>query len=222
VVGAEGTQQTVSFVVTVETPWDANSDGIVDIRDIVTVAAEFGRSVEEDSPADVNRDGIVDIVDLVLVARHFGESVGILAAPQLPAGARLSSLQTWRDEAIRVHNGTSQFQRGIQVLEALIAAVAPHQTALLPNFPNPFNPETWIPYELSGDSHVVLTIYDNSGRTVRRLDIGSRAAGAYRSRDRAAYWDGRNDFGEQAGSGIYYVELGTFGKPALRRLIVLR
>ncbi len=80
---------------------------------------------------------------------------------------------------------------------------------LLPNYPNPFNPETWIPFDLAGSGRVEVTVYDDLGRVVRRVDLGHMAAGVYRARDRAAYWDGRNDAGEPVASGAYFIELRT-------------
>ena len=77
---------------------------------------------------------------------------------------------------------------------------------LLPNYPNPFNPETWIPYRLANAADVILTIYDTKGTMVRRLDLGYQPAGSYTARNRAAYWDGRNENGESVASGIYFYQ----------------
>ena len=84
------------------------------------------------------------------------------------------------------------------------APLVPAETALLPNYPNPFNPETWIPYQLAKSADVALTIYDVRGVVVRRLALGHRPAGFYRSRGRAAHWDGRNALGEKVASGLYF------------------
>ena len=83
----------------------------------------------------------------------------------------------------------------------------PSETMLLSNYPNPFNPETWIPYHLAESAHVVLTIYTVDGKIVRRLDLGHQAAGYYQSKSRAAYWDGRNSVGERVASGLYFYTL---------------
>ena len=85
----------------------------------------------------------------------------------------------------------------------------PNQSQLLQNYPNPFNPETWIPYQLSEDSPVSVSIYDTTGQLVRTLSLGFQAAGFYNSRDRAAYWDGRNSLGERVASGVYFYKLET-------------
>ena len=85
----------------------------------------------------------------------------------------------------------------------------PDTTALLPNYPNPFNPETWIPYHLATDAEVTLTIYDVRGGVVRTLTLGHQPAGVYETRHRAAYWDGRNQIGEPVASGVYFYTLST-------------
>ena len=83
----------------------------------------------------------------------------------------------------------------------------PMKTALLPNYPNPFNPETWIPYQLSKTVAVTLTIYTVGGQGVRELAFGHQAAGMYQSKSRAVYWDGRNQVGESVASGVYFYTL---------------
>ena len=108
----------------------------------------------------------------------------------------LSSFQRWGGEAERV----------------------PERTALLTNYPNPFNPETWIPYHLATDAAVVLTIYDVHGSRVRELRLGHQAAGVYESRGRAAYWDGRNQLGEPVASGVYFYTLSAGEFTATRKL----
>ena len=96
----------------------------------------------------------------------------------------------------------------------------PEVTALLPNYPNPFNPETWLPYQLSKPADVTLTIYDIQGRVVRDLDLGHQRAGLYHSRSRAAYWDGRNTHGESVASGIYFYTLKAGDFAATRKLLI--
>jgi len=98
----------------------------------------------------------------------------------------------------------------------------PEQTQLLQNYPNPFNPETWIPFELNQGSDVKLTIYDMAGRLVRRLDIGFQEAGTYLQRDRAIYWDGRTQSGEQVASGTYFYTLKTAGYVSTQKMIILK
>ena len=98
----------------------------------------------------------------------------------------------------------------------------PTQNLLLQNYPNPFNPETWIPYQLSNDSSVSVSIYDTTGQLVRTLPLGFQSAGFYNSRDRAAYWDGRNTLGERVASGIYFYQLTTPAFQQTRRLVIVK
>ena len=96
----------------------------------------------------------------------------------------------------------------------------PSETALLPNYPNPFNPETWIPYLLAAPAEVTLTIYDMNGGAVRRLEVGHQSAGMYQNRNRALYWDGRNQRGESVASGVYFYTLTSGEFTATRKMLV--
>ncbi|MBI1929652.1 PD40 domain-containing protein [Candidatus Poribacteria bacterium] len=107
-------------------------------------------------------------------------------------------------------------------LANLIAYHIPTETKLLPNYPNPFNPETWIPYQLSKPSHVSIIIYDALGRVVKRLDLGYQPAGLYQTRTRAVHWDGRNEVGEPVASGVYFVQLKAEGYQQTRRIVLLK
>ena len=98
----------------------------------------------------------------------------------------------------------------------------PPQTALLPNYPNPFNPETWIPYHLSEPANVTLTIYSAEGRLVRTLALGHQPAGIYESKSRAAYWDGRNNVGERVASGLYFYRLTAGDFAATGKMLILK
>jgi len=98
----------------------------------------------------------------------------------------------------------------------------PEATRLLPNYPNPFNPETWIPFELSEESEVVITIYGMRGEVIRRLDLGRTREGAYVTREQAAHWDGRNDLGERVASAAYIYEIKAGDHVERRKLVVLK
>ena len=95
-------------------------------------------------------------------------------------------------------------------------------TALFQNFPNPFNPETWMPYRLATDSPVTFRIYDVQGQLMRELDLGARKAADYLTRESAAYWDGRNQFGETVSSGVYFYTLKAGSYEATRRMLILK
>ncbi|RKU38931.1 hypothetical protein C6496_04000 [Candidatus Poribacteria bacterium] len=105
---------------------------------------------------------------------------------------------------------------------APITAALPNDTQLLANYPNPFNPETWIPYQLATNSDVQITIYNMKGSVIRTLALGHQAAGFYTGRSRAAYWDGRNGLGERVASGVYFYQLQTDGSSLMRRMIILK
>ena len=115
-----------------------------------------------------------------------------------------------------------RMSRGVHDYRVALSWVAPEQTRLLPNYPNPFNPETWIPFELTQASDVAVRIYDSAGALVRSLDLGHRAEGYYSSRADAAYWDGRNATGEAVASGVYVYELRAGDYQAIRRMLVLK
>ena len=96
----------------------------------------------------------------------------------------------------------------------------PSTTTLLPNYPNPFNPETWIPYQLSKSAKVTLTIYNIRGVAIRQLALGHKPAGVYYTRTRAAYWDGRNNLGEKVGAGLYFVKFSAGDYTATRKMLI--
>ena len=108
------------------------------------------------------------------------------------------------------------------LLKAVLPERLPGQTQLLPNYPNPFNPETWIPFELSQDSEVSLTIYDAVGHLIRQLDLGFQPAGAYLQRNQAISWDGRTQSGEQVASGTYFYTLKTEDCAFTQKMIILK
>ena len=96
------------------------------------------------------------------------------------------------------------------------------KNALLPNYPNPFNPETWIPFDLAKQSAVTITIYNAAGRTVRVLELGELPAGSYRAKEKAAFWDGRNSLGAPAASGVYFARIQAGGFSETRRMVLLK
>ncbi len=113
-------------------------------------------------------------------------------------------------------------KRGLIRLTELVAYEIPTETELLHNYPNPFNPETWIPYRLAEDAFVTLTIYDQVGHVVRTLEVGHQIASAYENRSKAVYWDGRNEFGEGVVSGVYFYHLSAGDYSATRKMVILK
>ena len=200
---------------------DINQDGVVNIQDLVLVATQLGQTGP--NIADANGDGIVHILDLVLVAGELGNEAG---APSIYSdGVAMfspSEVKQWLHEARELGLEDVTTQRGIRFLESLLAAFTPRETALLPNFPNPFNPETWIPYQLATDSDVHISIFDSKGVLVRQLDLGLQPAGFYTDRGRAAYWDGRNEHAETVASGVYFYQLRAAEYTHMRRMVVVK
>ena len=117
---------------------------------------------------------------------------------------------------------TTDIRNAFLSLELTVGDVRPQETILAQNFPNPFNPETWIPYQLSEATEVSIHIYDVSGRLVRMLHLGWQPVGSYMTPSSAAYWDGRNAVGERVASGIYFYTLQTSNFAATRRMVILK
>ena len=198
---------------------DVNGDGVVDLQDTTVVRANLGQRGQND--ADVNGDGIVDVEDLVLVLAAIEDGAG---APALYTQAltlfTAEELQQWFIEARGLADKSPAHRRGILMLEQLLALLTPKETTLLANYPNPFNPETWLPYRLAAPAEVTLTIYAVNGQVVRTLALGHQAAGFYETRSRAAYWDGRNAQGESVASGVYFYTLSAGDFTATRKLLI--
>ena len=133
-----------------------------------------------------------------------------------------ADLKHWLDLSRGVDLADESLQRGVRVLENLIAAMVPQETVLLANYPNPFNPETWIPYHLASDSEVAITIYDVNGMLVRQLNLGHQQAGFYAEKGLAAYWDGRSIRGEPVASGTYFYQLHAGDFSAVRRMVIVK
>ena len=184
-----------------------NRDGQVNITDLILISQQLGKRVPTGSAVDVNGDGVVSILDLLLVSRAIGNPPAPVAPAVATDSIDAATIETWIAQARLEDDGSLAFKEGIENLQKLLASLIPEETALLANYPNPFNPETWIPYQLAESAEVTLTIYDMNGQMVRRLAVGHQAAGMYQSRSRAAYWDGRNQLGEPIASGLYFYTL---------------
>ena len=211
-------------------PVDINQDGVVDLGDLEFVAERLGRPWARQ--ADVDRDGDVDVEDLLFVA---GLNLDCLRAgapsinPETLPNLTVKNLQLWIDQAKQLETITPNTEKGIQVLEQLLTAlsrgqiapiVIPKETELLANYPNPFNPETWIPYQLAIPADVSISIYAADGKLVRMLNLGHQPVGIYHQRSRAAYWDGRNAQGEPVASGVYFYTLKAGDFTATRKMLI--
>ena len=214
-------------------PWDVNQDGIVDTTDSTLVTAAIGQTGDAivDPRTDVNGDGTVDGSDLLLVTEHLGTDnmgapskntiVALLGSSTLKS-LDYATLEAELNRLIAESDGSLKYQYAIAFLKNFLFTLRPNKTRLLANYPNPFNPETWIPYHLANAGDVQLIIYSVRGTIVRRLDLGHQQAGYYVRKNRAAYWNGRNAVGERVASGIYFYELRAGGISALRKMVILK
>ena len=206
-----------------DSKYDVNGDGVVDGKDKVLVleAVLAGTYVAK---YDVNDDKKLNILDYVLV--DVKVDAGAAGAPTL-LGMKMTTVQIDRlqeqiDLLIATNDRSPAALRTLVYLQQLLATARPEKTQLFANYPNPFNPETWIPYELATDTHVKITIYNTQGVVIRTLQFGHQSAGYYTGRDRAAYWDGRNALGEQVASGLYFYQLETDEMSLMRKMVILK
>ena len=169
---------------------DVNSDGKTDILDLITVALDYGKSVNDkiNLNSDINGDGVVNRDDILLILDAIDGDTHL--APSLLA---------------EIESG--EFF---------------NQSKLLPNYPNPSNPETWIPYYLAKPADVKLNIYAVNGTLVRTLLLGYQLPSYYRDKNQAAYWDGCNNLGEPVANGIYFYQLQTNEISSLRKMVILK
>jgi hypothetical protein len=90
------------------------------------------------------------------------------------------------------------------------------------NFPNPFNPETWIPFQLPEAAYVTVKIYNVFGQTVRTIDLGQKGIGHYLSKDESIHWDGRNQNGELVPSGVYFYQFRAGKFMAMKKMLLVK
>ena len=203
-------------------PSDVNKDGRVSILDLILVAQDFGKVGVRNSRTDINNDGKVNILDLTRVAKSINAATGAAAPSAVVMGNEVSleMIETWIALAAVENDGSRAFREGIANLQRLLASLRPERTMVLANYPNPFNPETWIPYQLARDAAVRIDIYTADGRAVRTLVLGHQPAGMYQDKSRAAYWDGRNALGEPVASGLYFYTLTAGDFTATRKMLI--
>ena len=204
-----------------EPNYDVDGSGTVDNADLFLVSLAVGT---DNAQYDVNGDGTVNDKDIALVRDN--RDNGAAAAPMV-VGVKLTAEQVGRLQAqidLLIVSGdrSPAALKTLVYLQQLIATARPERTQLLANYPNPFNPETWIPYELATDTDVRITIYAANGVVVRTLQLGQQSAGYYTDRERAAYWDGRNAHGETVASGVYFYQLETDEISSLRKMVILK
>ena len=177
-----------------------------------------------DQQVEISYDLLDQDGDLVTVAGNFGQSS--LAAPASVASE--IEFTTEQKHHIAIDQLAAQPERSsaeemvLGVLQAILPERLPSQTQLLANYPNPFNPETWIPFQLSQDTEVIVTIYDVLGELVRQLELGMVRAGRYVTAGQAAYWDGKTEVGEAVSSGTYFYQLKAGDYTETRKMVILK
>ena len=227
---AESKTVTVTITLTDYPPWDVNEDGSVDATDTALVTAALGQTGDDivNTRTDVNWDGTVDADDVTLVTHHISGGApsitGMFSLLDKKTLEKLNpgTLQSYLDILRTESDGSPRYLRAIAIVESILANIHPNKTQLLANYPNPFNPETWIPYHLANPSNVRITIYDMRGIIIRDLDIGHQQAGYYTSRNRAAHWEGTNEIGERVSSGVYFYQLQAGNRSYLRKMLILK
>ena len=201
---------------------DVNKDGKVDINDLVVVARNYGKTGTNN--ADVNNDKRVDVKDFIAVAKAVNPAFAAPTHAQETATLPFiaEQVQQWIQDAKK--QGVDA--EGIATLEQLLTVVLqqtetpPQETTLLANYPNPFNPETWIPYQLAKPAEVTVSIHSAAGKLVRTLALGQLPAGVYQDKDRAAYWDGKNEQEESVASGLYFYTLRAGDFSATKKMLI--
>jgi len=204
---------------------DVNGDQVINIFDLVIVADQFGQK-GYDLRGDINADGSVNIFDLVLVANYFGRNT-TNAAPAVNSDFVLSNEQkkhittgiSYLEDKLR---RSDEEEFALSLLKSILPKRFTSQTQLLANYPNPFNPETWIPFRLAQSSTVTARIYDSLGNKIRVIELGYLRAGNYTESNKSIYWDGKNKNGEQVSSGVYFYEISTENYTEVRKMLVLQ
>ena len=199
---------------------DVNEDGKIDIHDLILVIRALGETAPTNPRVDVNADGSVNKSDLLIIVENLDGSAIPAAPAAILATLDPATLRAWIDVLHAEADDSIAYAKTLAILRGLLATVLPQETTLLANYPNPFNPETWIPYHLAKDAKVTLQIYAVNGTLVRTLTLGHQPAGMYQSRSRAAYWDGKNAFGESVASGVYFYTLTAGDFSATRKMLI--
>ena len=208
-------------------PADVNADGVVNVDDFAAVAEGVDaagalplQAVEAALLAAAAQAGDIEAIAGAPVGLNRHQHIRFVGLAHRNVAAALADVRLLAADDVQLEKGAVLLAELMQLLTEINAI--PDTTALLPNYPNPFNPETWIPYHLAQAAKVTLTIYDMQGVAVRQLILGHQPAGIYQSKHRAAYWDGRNASGEPVASGVYFYTLTAGDFTATRKLLIVK
>jgi hypothetical protein len=206
---------------------DVNRDGTINIVDLVLVGRHFGENYSPTAAPSISQAmAMIDGVSMVAQGRRHGSVSVKVWLDDTHWEEAYASLRSQQVQNVTIHPSLIRVKVHPQI-ELLLARRGttpslPSMTTLLSNYPNPFNPDTWIPYVLARDAMVQIQIHDARGHLVRTLPLGHQRAGFYADSGRAAYWDGRNDSGEQLPSGIYYYTLQAGDFTATSKMALLK
>ncbi|MFQ6040132.1 MAG: dockerin type I domain-containing protein [Candidatus Poribacteria bacterium] len=219
---------------------DVNGDGIVDESDLSLLVSHFGEKYDDvevtpspppppsttspnpPPPPGAPKYDVIPETRMIIESRFLEENGFLtpLMSFDLPLLKKVYELVNQNV------NANPELILLKETLYSLIQAAElrriPLQNRLAQNYPNPFNPETWIPYQLAQKAHVTITIFDIYGKIIRTIDVGYQDAGSYISKNRAAYWDGKNGFGETVANGIYFYSIRAGNFTALKKMIVAK
>ena len=211
---------------------DVSDDGNITAYDASLVLQHIVGLIElspnEQEVADVTGDDTISALDAALILQY---TVGLITrfpvepAPVAPAlnPKTETKLLTKVIEQLETISLTKEQKQVLEQLKNLVfSQLIPKHTALLQNFPNPFNPETWIPFELAKPAEVTIRIYNLKGRLIRTINLGQKDAGFYMSKERVARWDGKDSFGEKVASGVYFYTLQTGEFRATRKMVIMK
>ena len=211
---------------------DVSDNGIITAYDASLVLQHviglIELSPDEQDVADVTGDDTVSALDAALILQY---TVGLITrfpvdSPTVAPALNSPNEAKLLTQAIEQLENLSLTKEQKQVLEQLknlvFSQLIPKHTTLFQNFPNPFNPETWIPYELANSAEVTICIYNLKGQLIRTINLGQKDAGFYMSKERVAHWDGRDSFGEKVASGVYFYTLQTGEFRATRKMVIMK
>lgn len=246
------TELTLSALAALEVwPGDTDNNGRVSILDILPIGRFWGKkgdtrtpqepewqmaltpirnwSPEEAALADADGNGVVDENDVLVIAQNWrSERSEVSATPSLIDAMKLLADKEMLEIYRKMYQALGKMEECEgkfvlrECLRTLIDNLKPKESVLLANYPNPFNPETWIPFVLAEETDVVIQIYDIQGRLVQKLSLGRLDPGYYTQKDRAAHWDGKDSLGQSVASGMYYYALWAGRFKDVRKLVILK
>jgi hypothetical protein len=214
------------------TPGDVSGNGEVTAYDaslvLQYVVGLIELSPEQQKAADITNNGAISALDAALILQYTVGLITKFPVDSVPVAPALNPKNEIKllIEVIEQLDTTLLTREQKQVLEQLknlvFSQLIPKHTVLLQNFPNPFNPDTWVPFQLSKDAEVTIRIYNLKGQLIRTLYFGNQPAGSYLTKNRAAYWNGRTQTGEAASSGVYFYTIQASNFTATRKMILLK